>query len=240
MLIELALNEQDKGDLYIGETERRMEGSPEKIKCLIGPKGCGKTFFLNYLFSKFSPILDSKGVIWVRLNLLEEFGDDKDILHRIYAQATKIIMRYYDPESAEFKQKKIPIPAGQSLQLYIERSKFPAQHKKGLLDEVEGMRDVFYTKKREEPLSPALVSKSLGRKVFNLARDNGYSYIIVFYGLDRMEATSQHDKRFRSLVNQVANLALNASVGARALWPPSRRLPCSHLQPDLADRGRSC
>jgi len=30
------------------------------------------------------------------------------------------------------------------------------------------------------------------------------------------------------------------AVGARALWPPSRRLPCSHLQPDLADRGRSC
>lgn len=196
----------------IHPTEQQMAGASGRLVSVTGKRGCGKTFFLNYLLAKYSDYLDSEKVIWVRLNLYDDFGDNRDVLHRVYAQISKIVLRYYDPTSPLCGRKPVPIKAGDALDAYsvgfTSREKFRSQ----MQYDITGMKRAFYEKDKEEPISPQLVPRELGRFVFDYARELGYSFIIVFDGIDRLEATPQHENKWKLLVKGICGLAANPTA----------------------------
>ena len=68
---------------------------------LHGKKGIGKTFFLNHFFATYRPDLENHQLMWIRMDLWRSFGDDKDLRHRVYSQATKIFFRYFHIDSVK-------------------------------------------------------------------------------------------------------------------------------------------
>ncbi|MCG3198808.1 MAG: hypothetical protein GHCLOJNM_03315 [bacterium] len=208
-LVLMALRERDfiYGTDPLDRTGRKLAAAGHDLVVLHGERGSGKTFFLNYVLSHFSHYFDSEKVIWVRLNLVEDFGNNDYLLHRIYAQATKIIMRYYDPQSDQYQQKPIPLSVSTHLYSWIEANKPNRDEASVLNQKVMGMCQVFHHKTRDERVTPNLVPMVLGRRSFEYAQESGYSFIIVLDGLDQLDATPFHKRKFENLLQSTDNLA---------------------------------
>lgn len=219
-------------DSLIDGTDQMHSAKANIFFLLHGKRGCGKTFYQNYLLSKFSDQLDKEKIIWVRLNLVEDFGDNSDLRHWIYAQLTKIIMRYYDPESPSFVSKPEPISAFRILEKFVNNNVSEPLLRSKYFDSLLQMKQVFYREKdvkRDEPISPELVPKNLGRELYQEALSLKYGFIIVFDGLDRLEVTPHHTDKFNKIMEQVFKIALETSASGWILLAVMRTNTKAHI-----------
>jgi len=191
-----------------------------RVVRICGPRGCGKTFFENYVLTKYSREFDKRRLLWVRLNLADPF--DGSLLHWIFAQTTKILMRYYDNTSqfyAHNEPKNPPIRVHERLRKFVEEQADPEQRDR-LLDKINYMHSVFQLRSkhggtRDIPIRADLVPEQLGFETFHMARDEGYSIVIVLDGLDRLEATLAAAERFKDLYLEAMQIAHRSdSLGA--------------------------
>lgn len=174
---------------------------------LRGPRGSGKSFFHNYIFTEYSDLLDKEKVIWVRLNLVRDFGDNRDLVHWILAQITKIVVRYYDDKSFLYRGKNPPLNLRSKLYDYFnEEYRGDPEMRFEYKARVDAIWEEFKSEKLDERISPGLIPRVIGRKVYELAENEGYSFIIVLDGFDRLEAIPRYKKKFEHLYNASADL----------------------------------
>jgi hypothetical protein len=170
---------------------------------LYGPRGCGKTFLLNYLLSEFSETFDHEKLLWIRINLNEDFGDppvgdyQQTLHHYILAQLTKIVFRYYDPNSEFYTSKPYPIELGSILR---DQSTDPVV--------VANMEESFTKKGQDPPISPSLIPFWLALRVSGVVLREGYSVVAILDNLDRLEAEARHRGRFRAIFRAASQLVL--------------------------------
>lgn len=178
-------------------------------KIIVGERGCGKTFFLNHILSKYSEYLDERKVIWVRINTVDTFLTSKAnyLLHWMYAQATKLVMRYYsiDAPLRNSSDKKMPIDITAYLNNYIDRVN-NKELRVQLAMQLQGMLDVFRNPLCDDPLSEEIVPLILAREVWNCAIENGYSFIVVFDGFDRLELTDHAGRKHMQLLDNLMSI----------------------------------
>lgn len=207
--------------------------SAQNVIIIHGPRGCGKTFFLNFLLSKFSHHFDDKRVIWVRLNLVENFGDKINLQHWIYAQTTKIILRYYDPGSSLYDvtaPKPIPLNATKHLREFIAKTEMKTKTRKSLEMKLIGMKQVFHSMKRDEALSPDLIPEILAREVTSYAQECGYGLIIVLDGLDRLESIPLAQEKFSNLIFQASSVTHSSNRSGMTFLMVCRTATLDYLE----------
>lgn len=180
---------------------RRADGTGHGLAAingldLYGERGSGKTFLLNHMLSRYSDYLDSQQTIWVRVNLVNAFGDDLNLEHWALAQATKVILRYYDPESDFVDRRKRPqVPALAHLRQFVQTAASRATVTR-LDTAVMRLHQKFQTRGSDASVDPELVPAILADEVVRLARDCGYSLIVFFDGLDKLEVTEAAARKF--------------------------------------------
>lgn len=205
-----------------------------------GERGIGKTFYLNYLLSNFSQLFDENKIIWIRLNLVQNFGSDNNLKHWIYTQASKIIFRYYDEKSSSYNRvqpKKPPISEiAKKLSEFVNKLDVgDEKYKESLYEHIIGMKQVFCSNKREEVFSPDLVPIVLGREVVNIAQSAGYTFIIVLDGLDRLEMTKEGRKKFEGIISQINSLAESNDLIGMTFLVATRTCTLEMLSGTVAD-----
>lgn len=174
---------------------------------LVGDKGSGKTFFINHLFSRFHGQLNDEKIVWVRINLVPDRNLDGDVHHWILAQIAKILFRYYDTDS----QRNQRMPTIVKLDFYQRMKRWLAEKYTDsqlgrYQDALEDMWQAFSVQGNDEEIGPNLCQKSLCRELFRIARLEGYSFIVVLDGLDRLEADSYYKKRFDTISAEVRQI----------------------------------
>jgi hypothetical protein len=188
-------------------------GVPEAVNAsrrmfvLHGSRGIGKTFFLNFALSKWSNVLDESKTVWVRVDLVKNFPPRNDLLKWIYAQTTKILLRYYDSRSKLYQKRSLDIaslPLDQEIQRYI--AGLPEEVRRTETDAWIRMTEVFRRDVTEQPLSELLVSEHIARRVFQYFIQAGFKFIVILDGFDRLEATHDMSNKFHSLVQNVLDL----------------------------------
>lgn len=187
--------------------DRDVLHNSNNFSFLVGDRGIGKTFFLNYLLTRYSQTFDARRVIWVRLNLVEDFGVENDLLHWSYAQIAKIVLRYYDPKSTFFRAdaKRIPIPAYNHLLKFAkELPIFPSSY--DIAEKIIGLGQEYIRNITDDPISPELCPLEIGREIFSFAVKCGYAFIIVFDGLDRLELIQKAREKFNILTGHIGRL----------------------------------
>lgn len=183
-----------------------------RVYTMSGDRGCGKTFYLNYILSKYSTMLDTHNVVWVRLNLVDNFGDNSDIIHRIYAQMSKVLFRYYDTNSVEYRKKAISLNIYDNVKPKVMETDVEIRDK--LLMNLEYMKAVFqrtsndYVNNIDEPLTPELAPKILCKYIFEHALAVGYSFIVVLDGLDQLDVTIQAKAKYNKLMASAKRISL--------------------------------
>lgn len=174
---------------------------------LHGPRGVGKTFFLNFALSKWSMELDKRRTLWVRLDLVKSFPPTNDLIKWIYAQTAKIVLRYYDSRSKYFTTKPIDVssyPIEQEMSHYI--GSLPNDLPRSELDAWIRMKDVFWGRATEQPLTETLVSEHVARYLFQYFLRQGFKFIVILDGFDKLEATHIASNKFQYLIQSVLHL----------------------------------
>ncbi len=214
-LIEAAKYQSDIRQKRFNVTAESGNHSPFFV--LHGSRGSGKTFFQNYLLSKWSDYLDSEKIIWVRINLTELTSYDENLSGLITAQAAKIIARYYDKGSRYFDQKKdrakTHIDCRRVLDDFVQaRVTLGSRAKTKLIDHSVKMIEIFHRgghptgNIRDEKLSPNIVNDSIANELWGAAAEAGYSFVVILDGVDVLEATSVDKERFRRIKRQLSLL----------------------------------
>jgi len=225
------------------QTEMRYSAARDFHVIVHGNRGCGKTFFLNHLLSKYSETMEKERILWVRLDLVEGFEGDivsdfkYNLVHRIYAQTAKIVLRYYDPESEYYQNKPKPHP----LSLREELCDFVRENYKDektriyRMDELVSMQHAFGTKGVDPHISPTLVPMPIGQALFQLVLQKGYSIICVLDGLDRLESSPYHKRRFQQLFDAASTL-INSQAGLGIVIVSVTRTNTFNTFPDIFRR----
>ncbi len=226
LLINLALKE--KAMLHAGDASTRAN---RYFVFLHGKHGSGKTFLINYLLARYARLLDDSRVIWVRVDMNEAF--DGNVLHRIYAQVTKLIMRYYDPKSHWYQRpiysydptirqfvgcvgKPIELSVADDLRAYVRSAAVAEEARPGYFEAIDNMVKAFQGSIKES-LTGELVPQPLGRRAFAYARDQGYAFVVLIDGLDKLEATAVNQSRFKRLMKETVQLARQEEASGFAL-----------------------
>ncbi|HXQ34732.1 MAG TPA: hypothetical protein VN843_12035, partial [Anaerolineales bacterium] len=178
---------------------------------LHGQRGSGKTFFENYILSKYSNYFDEQRIIWIRINLVDSIGYDDKLISWINAQSSKIILRYYNRESGYFaKSDDLHI----DVESYLREKVFPAKHRKERLElqrQLEAAKEHFFFggrgERAEEKISEEVISSGLAHHVVSAARHAGFHFIVVLDGLDVLEITRAYRDRFDKLMTKSLELA---------------------------------
>jgi hypothetical protein len=225
-LIRIA-DEQDK--LLNTEVDRQDRSLMQQRALLLhAQRGAGKTFYENYVLSRFSNYFDRHNTIWVRINLVEDIGFDAKLLDWINAQTAKIIMRYYDPLSLYFPKSRA---RRVDVQKYLERNLFARKSRsvnRILRQQFARACTIFRegghknSAIREEPISETLIPAEIAIQVVGAARADGFKFIVVLDGLDILEITKSYRARFNLLTQQCMELAKNAKRNGFALLVVTR------------------
>jgi hypothetical protein len=193
---------------------------------LHGDRGVGKTIFLNYLLGRFASRLDDAKVVWVRVNLVDDFLPYNNLRNWIYAQASKVLLRYYDVSQAtRYPNSTIPLRLDFISHLkdfiadnYTEAPRLYDRY----FDSIVQLARVLRSAKDELPLSEDLVPPILGAEVMNFARTEGYSFIVVLDGLDLLDITRGAKEKFDDLSTNAELIAESRDTNGYALVVASR------------------
>lgn len=179
-----------------------------KLFSLVGERGVGKSFFLNYLSTKFIDLLDERNTIWLRINLVAHHGFDEDLDGWIWAQAAKILFRYYDT-SSEYRTRdnKLCMDFYSALLEWIESDKVRDEvARQSYRDKLVRMHSSFCQKDMDADISPSLCPPAICQQLFRIAREKGISFIVVLDGFDRLDRDKFHRDRFNIFQNQIKQL----------------------------------
>ena len=181
---------------------------------LYGKRGIGKTFYLNHLMSKFTDMFDEKKVLWIRINLINEFTEgDIDLMEWLNTQLAKIIFRYYDPNSRYFKKRvnDLKVDATDALYKYVNDEIRDKELRLILKEDIEIIKKVFQST-WVEPVRKGLVKKLLGRVLQDYLISNGFSIVYVLDGLDRMEPLPNHENKFNKILNALLGILNSGKI----------------------------
>jgi hypothetical protein len=171
---------------------------------LIGPRGSGKTFFLNHLLAKYSNRLDVAKVLWVRLNIVKRFGNDGALSHRIWAQTTKIILRYYDPDSEFFDKSRaanLQLPIKKHIEQFIATNT-PVTLQESSLRKWLALCNSCMKRSSVEPVfAPESYPEDLCQECFNFVLAAGFGVIVAIDGLDLLDFIPEAEERYNNLLD---------------------------------------
>jgi hypothetical protein len=183
---------------------------------LVGPKGSGKTFFINHIFTKNWEFLSERKIVWVRINLNSDRGFDSSITHWIHAQICKLLLRYYD-ESSMFAVGRNPrMDFRSKIQEWIATQ--PDDDKGYLRSAFRNLTQTFCEEHSDQEISKELMNDNICKEIFRIARLNGYSFIVIFDGFDRIDHDRRNSVRFKHISEGIGQLISGtAAFGASFL-----------------------
>jgi hypothetical protein len=193
-----------------------MMNAAQRMFILHGPRGSGKTFYLNYILSEWIERFESENILWIRIDLVKDFGPNNNLTNWIYGQITKITFRYYDRRSAFYESSCIDV-SGTGLEEHLRKvaTEYPYETERPRMQEsLVRMIKVFRGEIKEQALDESLVPPLIGAEVFSFLIDRGFRFIIVLDGFDKLEATRASLHKFQSVCAQAATLGIgNDLVG---------------------------
>jgi hypothetical protein len=185
-------------------------GKTRRYDVVFGERGVGKTFFQNFVLSKYSGEFDEKRVLYIRINLLREFyRDDQQINidHWIKSQLTKVICRYYDSESPRKSTKSANIQLPCKTLILNSLEKLAIDEGK-VRESVRRMLSLFrlVNERAEMDIESTTVDQDVGNAVFQAVVETlGMAVVVVVDGLDLLGYTELSKARYFATLRALAS-----------------------------------
>lgn len=178
-----------------------------------GARGVGKSFFFSHAISLHNDKLDEEKVVWIRINLVNDYGYDSNLIGWIHAQAMKILLRYYGINS-KYRTKEDVYCTDFSKHLFgwiDQQEHLPDATRTTMQEKLANLLGIFCDPAYDRDINPVICPDLLCAEVFRFAREDlGLSFVVVLDGFDKLDSDSFHKSRFDALEEQVARF-----VGSR-------------------------
>jgi hypothetical protein len=172
-----------------------------RFQIVLGERGVGKTFFQNFVLTKYCNYFDTQKVIWVRINLVRAFGSD-DLNFWIKSQIAKVLTRYYDIESKRYnKNRKHDIAFHFSETLSTKMRSASEQRR----DTATRMLEIFRYENpaSDRDINAAWVDPAAVDYIFERALEDGVGFIVVIDGLDLLDHSEGLKRNFEEQLERV-------------------------------------
>lgn len=168
---------------------------------ILGEKGIGKTHLQNYLISQYFERFEENSIIWLRINMIRDFGDAEalNIDDWIRAQLAKVLFRYYDPASREKTRavKGIDRDWRSPLNHYIDGISGISEDRRNYLrNDLQTIVERFRDKRKDEPLDPSWAHSHFMDDVWRAATEAGLAIVVVIDGLDLLSSSVTAKEEF--------------------------------------------
>lgn len=181
---------------------------------LHGPRGAGKTFFLNHLLARHNATLRERHVIWARLDLSRDVDDNFDVYSRAATKVVKLLFRYFDTDSSVAHQSSTSrFPLSAKLRLAIDQGSFDPRTRRALMKELDTLRFKFGQTVRNTPLTSSTVSELMREMCLREALAHGYALVAVLDNMDRLEATQRAECLFERLLRELREFMVTNPCG---------------------------
>ncbi len=182
-LISGAISAYKKKENNDNKTSRR-----DRFFLMLGDRGVGKTFFINYLFSVYSEKLINKKTIWIRISLVSR-RKGWNVSERLYRKSVRIIFEKYLNRD-EF------LGDIEGLREYlINTKKKGKQEALDIAGAVEKIDDSWSVTNK--------VDKSVFICVYDYMTSLGYNFLFAVDGLDAIRETDKHKQDLENWIDEV-------------------------------------
>lgn len=164
---------------------------------VVGKKGVGKTHLQNYVLSEFSEYFDQKKTLWVRINLIRDFGDgtNDNISDWIKAQIAKIVIRYYDSNSEYHTISRPELEADYQALLYNFVENGRMSRKDRYFEQCDVLIDRLQRLDDDEQIDPQWMPRLLINEVYRKAKSI-FNIVVVIDGLDLLTETQTAREKY--------------------------------------------
>jgi hypothetical protein len=186
------------------------------VYILHGPRGAGKTFFLNYLLTAYSKLLDKKKCIWIRVSMVEQFDYNKaePVLTWLMQKLIKILLNYYNRDSSLCSDEKKHVDTIGIIKRYIDNKIY--QNEQNRADDYRALDRLYKSiiRNREERTSKVHQTidhdYEFGTEMINVLRQKGYHFIFIIDGMDRLDVSPIYREKFRTVMHALSKMLNNS------------------------------
>lgn len=168
---------------------------------ILGEKGIGKTHLQNYIISKYYKAFEAEQIVWIRVNMIRNFGDSSklNLNDWIRAQLAKVLCRYFDPASLVKQRAVDGIDRDWKAPLtkYVEGIQGITETRRNhMFDQVETMVERFRDKNKDSGLDPSWAPTHLVDEIWRAAMSAGLGVIVIIDGLDLLSSSVTAKEEF--------------------------------------------
>ncbi len=202
--------------IQLRSSDRLAHQSYPRAALVTGDKGIGKTHLQNFILSKYSQRFDKDNLLWIRLNLVRDFGEDDtpDMNAWVRAQIAKVLCRYYDPKSSHCSQNRpsLDIDFRFLLSKFISDARWDANEKRVMRDQMYAMLSKLQDPNKDQDIQPSWLSGRFGDEIFSIAREKGLAFVVVFDGLDLLTRSETQKHKLETRLNAVSKYLSQETV----------------------------
>ena len=189
--------------------------SIRQVYILHGPRGCGKTFFLNYLATSRRRFFHENKICWVRVNLTRKWSWSVEA--RLYHQTCHIVYEKYlncdgTSDSQTVKNNDSDPPRISDFVEYLANC--DVNDNCELVSRiVEGLKNLklLSEMKKSDNTNPNL--QQMFEHVVQFMRQQGFRFVFVLDGLDAQLPVDQDEERFKAAIEDTWELLKRPNVG---------------------------
>lgn len=184
-----------------GNAYRARVRSGRDIFVLHGPRGVGKTIFINHLFTKFNDLLENEKIIWLRINLPEPFGGDRPkLVHWLLSKLAYVVLRYLYTRFDDIRKEFLALPD------YFKAQNYTSEVVNRLLDNFDKVKRMYLSGEARQALEVDTFEERLVSRLSDQLVHAGYSFIFVLDGYDRVDPLPRVLERFDFIKDELNHL----------------------------------
>ncbi len=186
----------------------------DSVYVIHGKRGCGKTSFLNYLITNYSDEYNNAGVVVARIDLNKQHTE-KSLITSVNQQLSKLILRYYSTDS-EFvdESKKQFALSGLERKIVSNFENAPDYHKLPSRSDLTAIFRTWQMLGVDRPLSEANMPEVVATEIVRVAsQEYRRKYLVIFDGVDILEADFESAEKFRSYITQCVEVVKESRFG---------------------------
>ncbi|PKN62238.1 MAG: hypothetical protein CVU57_25155 [Deltaproteobacteria bacterium HGW-Deltaproteobacteria-15] len=166
---------------------------------LVGERGVGKTFLLNHFFTIYHKDLDDKNIVWVRINVSQDFGVEKpDVRHWLLSQTTYVVLKYYmnHPKFSGFIQ---------SIKQHFGDT-YPEKERERYISNFRVVTDMYCQGKAPKKVTADTIENLVAVQILDEAIRRGMSFIFVVDGFDKIDVMPKYRQRLAAIKESANSL----------------------------------
>ena len=210
---------QNENRVFLNSLKNSIRNNRHENYFLVGERGVGKTYFINYFCNQYNADFIDNNIIWLRFDISKAYALGYDFLEFVDIHTLYVIFKY----CRNLKPFEEVVNFNEKFQKYI---KFVLRKKMAEISQIqiviieinklyqEKALNNNYTQRLEKVLNEYPCLKNLGSIILSYFLENKYKLLYVIDGVDNIDYRREPEKYDKFLNDISRNLSIEIEKSA--------------------------